>query len=759
MNLKINLTMKRFKFIYLLAAVVGALSFASCQHPYADWAPGAQDTNTGVYFPETKDLVVTAEDSSVDILVKRSNAAEEATVPVRYEDISSCGFFTIPANVKFAAGEAEAKLTITFDGTQLVPGVQYPILIKLNGDDASQYGISENIFKIGIAEPWIHLGTGSLRDDIFTNPYGCSPGAIVDVEFYQHEFETNRYRIIDPFNANTLPYIIGGVPEDIEFNEEVGYLEFILGEDGVTVTLPADGCPLGFKMNLDEGLENMWLVPYPMDGSAAPGKFEKNVFWFTTPSNMVFMNDSGNGWYANANGLFAAALPGAEITDFAMGAVYGGMFVESDNATANAIINFGVGVDVESFKFAVVPGNVTEPASIIEAIVADSEELTIYNAKASELSWEIGLESAGVYTVVAVPYGKGAAQVEDAIAYAFYYPGLGGNTEKPTAEISVYFDSVYNLTEKEEYEEKFPAAYWAAPAIVANADELKSIIVWVGSYDVAYGSGLELLDIAKNYGTNFSDEIATIKKNTNPETGRGSVILGPFNLQSGSHVVAIVAIETLYGDTQLFAVEHTLDNATGLVLGDYIITETVGDNEFKLPVGFIGGYAPGEVTFICDGFEFVGTIDDTAKTLTFDGTESQYGPIFNAMKFYYDAAKTQAYGYWSCSDENLEEGTNLVFSYDGAGIVKALNNYFAKCIFNLSDGSLANFGFYFTPEATVAWDNVEEEEEPQPSAIKASAKSVNAELSFASSMVASTIEAKPFVGERKIQMTSCSKIR
>lgn len=757
MNLKINLTMKRFKFIYLLAAVVGALSFASCQHPYADWAPGAQDTNTGVYFPETKDLVVTAEDSSVDILVKRSNTAEEATVPVRYEDISSCGFFTIPANVKFAAGEAEAKLTIAFDGTQLVPGVQYPILIKLNGDDASQYGVSEHIFKIGIAEPWIHLGTGSLRDDIFPNPYGCSPGTIIDVEFYQHEFETNRYRIIDPFNANTLPYIIGGVPEDIIFNEEeVGYLEFILGEDGVTVTLPADGCPLGFQMNLESGFENMWLVPYPMDGSAAPGKFENNVFWFTTPANMVFMNESGNGWYANTNALFAAALPGAEITDYAMGAVYGGIFVESDNVTAKAIINFGVGIDVESFKFTVVPGNVTEPASVIEAIVAGSEELTIYDAKASELSWEISLESAGVYTVVAVPYGKGEAQVEDAIAYAFYYPGC--NTEIPTAEISVYFDSVYNLTQEEEYEEKFPAAYWAAPAIVANADELRSIFVWVGSYDVAYGSGLELLDIAMGYGTDYSDKIATIKKNSDPETGRGSVILGPFNLQSGSNAVAIVAIETLYGETQLFAVDHTLDNATGLVLGDYTITETVGDNDFKLAAGFIGGYAPGEVTFICDGFEFVGTIDATAKTLTFDGTESQYGPIFNVMSFYYNKEKTQAYGYWSCSDENLQEGTNLVFSYDDAGIVNALNNYFAMCIFNLSDGALAGFGFYFTPEATVARDNVEEEQ-PEPSAIKASAKGVNAELSFASPMVASTIEAKPFVGERKIQMTSYTKIR
>ena len=222
--------------------------------------------------------------------------------------------------------------------------------------------VAENIFQIGIAEPWVALeGKGQYRDDFMGPMYGGPSGIVVEANWVQHALEKNRYRIVEPFAKNAVPYIIGGVPEDIEFNEEVGYLEFILGEDGVTVTLPADGCPLGFQMNLENGFENMWLVPYPMDGSAAPGKFEKNVFWFTTPSNMVFMNDSGNGWYANANGLFAAALPGAEITDFAMGAVYGGMFVESDNATANAIINFGVGVDVESFKFAVVPPNAMEP--------------------------------------------------------------------------------------------------------------------------------------------------------------------------------------------------------------------------------------------------------------------------------------------------------------------------------------------------------------------------------------------------------------
>ena len=55
--------MNKFKFIYLLAAVVGALSFASCQHPYADWAPGAKDNNMGVYSPEEFEETFNADDS------------------------------------------------------------------------------------------------------------------------------------------------------------------------------------------------------------------------------------------------------------------------------------------------------------------------------------------------------------------------------------------------------------------------------------------------------------------------------------------------------------------------------------------------------------------------------------------------------------------------------------------------------------------------------------------------------------------------
>jgi hypothetical protein len=76
-------SMKKFKFIYLLLAVVGALTFASCEHKYADWTPGPQDTNMGVYFPSTSGFVVAATDTSVDIAVARNNADEAASVLLR----------------------------------------------------------------------------------------------------------------------------------------------------------------------------------------------------------------------------------------------------------------------------------------------------------------------------------------------------------------------------------------------------------------------------------------------------------------------------------------------------------------------------------------------------------------------------------------------------------------------------------------------------------------------------------------------------
>ena len=764
--------MKRFKFIYLLLAVVGVVSFASCQHDYADWAPGAADANMGVYFPDTKNLVVVAGDTSVDIPVARVNASEAATVSVRSEDVESCGLFTVPASVNFEAGAEQSKLTITFDGTKLVPGKQYPILIKLSDDAASKYGVSECIFKIGIAEPWLSIGTGIYRDDFLSPLYGGPSGIMVEMEVFQHELQPNRYRLINPYSEAKVPYIIGGVPDDMTFAGE-GYIEFVV-VDETKVYIPSS--PLGFKLDVGTGqLEDFFLASvYADESTPVYGEFSEGVFWFTQPSSIMWHIADGRGNYANQAGLFALALPGYEIKDYAMSAAYSGMIVEADNTTRYAVVDFALGVDVDTYKFTVLPGNVTEIAETVEAIVAGSEELEIVEADASQLSWTLSLPESGVYTVVAVPYEAGEAKVEDSLAYAFYFPGEVSDI--PTADIKVYMDSVYGLTEKAEYEEKFPAGYYAAVGIVADPNEVRSVKMYVGRLDVVVNSGLKEQAIVADYGDDVTaDVLKSLRAN-------GSVILGPFNLQTGSENVALVMVETLYGETQFFHVEYTLPNVSGIELGAYTMTE----GDYKAEVAFMGGVKPGVVYFAVDEFEYEGVIDEAAKTITFDGYEpnycdSQTPSLFNTLAFYYDKDKTQAYGFWSASDKELKEASDLVFSYNADGVVEALKNYFAMCIFNLADNSLAKYGFFFSPEAVVAKvveetpetpetpeqqpeddkkdeaGDKDEEQKPaeQPEADKArlaSAKSLNANLTKASSFNASSIEAKPFDGEVKREM-------
>ena len=109
--------MKNFKFLYLLLAAVGVVAFTSCTE---EWAPGVQDTNAGVYFPDTSVINVTAETTSVDIAVMRTNTADPLTVSVRAavaEDAKD--FLTVPSSVSFEAGSNTAVLTVAVDNVKM----------------------------------------------------------------------------------------------------------------------------------------------------------------------------------------------------------------------------------------------------------------------------------------------------------------------------------------------------------------------------------------------------------------------------------------------------------------------------------------------------------------------------------------------------------------------------------------------------------------------------------------------------------------
>lgn len=730
--------MKNIKFLSLLLAAVGVFAFTSCKE---EWAPGAPDANLGVYFPSTPELVVTAESTSVSIDVARLDSEEAAEVSVRAEDIESCGFFTVPKSVSFAAGETTTKLTIEVQGDKLEVGKQYPLNIQLDQAEASAYGVSQHIFKIGIAEPWKSLGMGIYRDDFLAPLYGGPSGVMVEVEIVQHELEPNRYRMVEPYSQAMCPYIIGGVPGDMTFVGP-GYVEFVVDENG-NVEIPSS--PLGFKLDVGTGQpEDFYLATvYADESTPLYGKFEDGVFWFTTPQSIMWHIPDGRGSYANKAGLFAVALPGYEISDFSISAAYGGMIVEADNATTSAVVNFTVGADVQSYKFTVLEGNVADVATVVEGIVAGSEELTIFEAEASQLTWKLTLESAKLYTLVAVPYGE-EAETGDAIAYQFYYPGIGGQ-EIPEPEFEVYYDSVANLTGEEAYEESYPAAYFVALGIIGNADEMKSIKAWIGDAAVADNSGMDYETIVTNYGNDFSQYIATIKE-------RGSVVLGPYNMPSGSTSIAIVAIETVYGSTLYYSPKHTLPNATGFALGSYNMTDTCEGEEYGLGFYLTGGYEAGQLVVEIEGFQFLGLINAETNTVVFDGLEINdgYDYIENEFMFYYDAAKTQAFGYYAATDAQLTTPADLTFSYEGDKFV-GLETYFASCVFSLAseDTPFLGYDFYFSPEATIEYTETPAEEQPETSALKASAKSLDAELKFGVEVdvPASSIKAEVYNGE------------
>ena len=737
--------MKNFKFITLLLAVVGVFAFTSCKE---EWAPGAADANLGVYFPDTSAVVVTAEDMSVDIKVARFDASELADVPVRFEDVESSGFFDVEKSVFFEPGKTEATLTISFDGSKLKPGKQYPINIQLDQSQASQYGVSQHIFMIGIAEPWKSLGTGTYRDDFLSPMYGGPSGVVVEVEVAQHELETNRYRMVEPYSQAMCPYIIGGVPEDMTYTGP-GYVEFVVDEAG-NVEIPSS--PLGFKLDVGTGQpEDLFLA------TLSAGKFEDGVFWFTTPNSIMWHIPDGRGNYANTQGLFALALPGYSIKDYSISAAYAGMVTESDNVTTSAILEFAVGADVQSYKFTVLDGNVADATETITAIVEGSEDITIYEAGADELTWKLDLGATGIYTVVAIPYAD-EAKVEEAIAYPFYFHMEGG--ELPKAEFRVLYESVSTLTGNEEYEAQFPSAYFVALGVVGNPSEMRSMKAWIGDAAVVAGSGMTPEQIVAGYGEDFTDAIDMIRDKVNPETGVGSVVLGPYNMASGSTSCAIVAIETLYGDTQVFYVEKELPNATGFALGTYSLSDTLDGKEYALEFNLGGGYEANQVLATIDGFQFVGVVDAENGAVVFNGLEWNDGQdyIINTYTFYYDQAKTQAYGYYAASDAELNTPADLTFSFEGDKLV-GLETYFASLIFALADESFVGYDFYFSPAATVEYVVVEEtpeEEQPETSAVKASAKSLGAELQFGMEidMPVASIKAEPYHGKVNRQFVS-----
>ena len=555
--------MKKFNFIGLLMAFVGVIAMTSCEHPYANFTPGAKENNQGVYFPGKIDFKVTAEDTFVEIPVARTNAAEAAEVSLRVE---ADELFTIGRTVSFAAESTEATIKVEFDADELEMGKKYDIKIQLDQAEATAYAVSEYTFSVTLPEPWVSMGQGIYFDDLICYAL-ADPSALVGmgayVEFEQHAEESNRIRVVNPFGPETVAAMWGGLPNWMSFAEGTSYIEF-------DVTNPEDvkiaPCANLVEFTYDGYTYNAFMlgIGIPANGydlalSWDPAqKFVLKDGIIKFPAEGIALSAYSGGKYlgdfdaANQMGYLQYYLPGTSFVNYDMTVEYGGMKVEADNATTSVVLNFGFGGNVEAFKFTVVDGNITDATAIVEAIVAGSEEIDIYEGNIETYEYTVPAQGTGMKTVVAVPYAGGEAKTDYALVYAFYFPGLG-SAETPQAEIYAYIRSVAELTGNPAYEAQYPSDKYAALGIIANADELVAMRVWLGTAeDVNGATDEELL---------ASEAVQDITKGIAEIANKGSVIYGPWEFETGTTVVAVLAFDTIYGATQVMHLEHTVQAA------------------------------------------------------------------------------------------------------------------------------------------------------------------------------------------------------
>lgn len=681
------------KFLYIVAAVA---FFATGCTEQIEHTPAPKVDGQQVYFDVNQKtaFAYSEENPTIEIPLYRLVTDEAFTVNFRFMG----DVFEQPKAPSFAAGENATKFVVKYNPADINYGETKSFKIVLTSD-TTPYGdgAAELEFFVTRPEPWTELGYGTYRDDVLVSTLFNGPGGFTwPVMFLQNDNNPNLYRLYEPFSRDVFMSIFGTVPDGITLAEG-GYIEFELSTDeeypGVTFAEIIQS-PVGMSVG---DLGEVYLSSYQVTGTFADG-----VATFPAGS-AVLVNIDWMGYLSNPNGLLAFAMPGVSLIDAFISAAYAGMSVNADGSVVEAIFDFELGPDVESYKFVVVEGNVQDdPSEVVAGLVDGTIEGV--ESSADQTRWAVEL-STGYYTLVAVPYASGEAQVEDVFANYFYFAGVGAG-DKPEAEIKVSMGKFADYTEMFDPSKvdgilaQYPEDYYAALYIEANPDEIKSISAWIGDAATVDGSGLDFEFIVDNYGNDFS----AVRQHL--IDGEGRTLLGPYNFMSGQDAVALLSFETIFGDTKYFRVDHSMPYHGDLAIGNYVWSEVVEGETMSLDIALTGGYAAGEAYVHLTGFDgtaFHGVVDTTAKTITLDGyVDGVEDPIFNAPYSYYDNAQTQIYAYYVSADGTFKDGcTSVDFTIDENGALAGFNDYFMCPVFNRADGSQLGTLFAFTPNSTV----------------------------------------------------------
>lgn len=516
--------------------------------------------------------------SYVEIPIYRMADADECTVSMKFA--TSEGFEATYDAPKFAAGQKESKLVISFDAGQLEPGESADCIVKLDEEIASSYGkgYDELTFTISKPEPWNvvvdpvdpQVNYGTYIDDFFRPLMGHPSGIAAPAYFERHADNDKRIRVVEPFGAHVWTYWFGSVEavaSVVALGAEPAYFVFDV-TDPANVVMEQNPCYLGFQAAFDGYVDAYIVVAGVNDQNqldpSTPGLITYNNGVISFAKECVYMcYDDGSGNLAvfspaNMEGLMQYILPGSEPvvpTDYSLSVAYGGMFVATDN-TANAVLDFTVGADVATYEFTVLPGNETANAqTIAESIIAGTCESDVVESDAATTQWQISELVTGTYTVIAVAYDE-EGEAQTSIANFFYFPGMGGGEETPDLNITFVVDSVANLTGDPEDETKYPATSVAGIFLmIDDPSAVRAMRCYANEVDFVH-AGVEsgevtLEGLADAYGQDWLQYVE----------GSDKGVFLTMKVEPGLNLCFSLAVESIYGKTTYIHLDYQVPDA------------------------------------------------------------------------------------------------------------------------------------------------------------------------------------------------------
>ena len=409
-------------FLGLLGLSAMVMSSCSDKDDY-QWATASGEQ---VYFsnelPATQEISFDA--SSFTIPVSRVNTSSSITVPITIE--SDDNFFSAPASVSFAAGEATANFTISYDPDSLVYDDYKNVKLTIGKEYSTPYGNDTYTFKGGVASPYVSIGKGKMTDNFWFE-------ATASVTIMQNTQNPNEFRIMNPFPAlakaadasldgNQDEYIQltilkpGDTFYDVAITQEnlVGYTDINTGyfhsdyEADIYMLYPGRMT----KYAAEEFFLHNFVVEWQENG--LPGRVQMAPFFY--------MFGVGGWDNTQADDVVVIDFPGYNPKDLSAEMEYLGVLTDAEG-TANAAVNLSFGADVTDAR-AIVVEDAADNDAVADAIAAgEVEAVSVIDGGYQFIP--IGEDMTGKLKVVLIILNEGV--VKNIVSAGFEYYGGGSN--------------------------------------------------------------------------------------------------------------------------------------------------------------------------------------------------------------------------------------------------------------------------------------------------------------------------------------------